>query len=60
MPAYPTLMELRTAGWTLEQIAKAYGVNESEIQRALALHFVHGHPEGRRPPLGASSGRRAP
>ncbi|MFL4472807.1 hypothetical protein ACIPVK_02270 [Paeniglutamicibacter sp. MACA_103] len=45
MPAYPTLMELRTAGWTLEQIASAYGVDEPEIQRALALHFIHGHPE---------------
>lgn len=49
MPAYPTLMELRTAGWTLEQIARAYGVDEPEIRRALALHFIHGHPDIRRP-----------
>lgn len=49
MPAYPTLMELRTAGWTLEQIASAYEVDEPEIRRALALHFIHGKPEGIRP-----------
>lgn len=54
MPAYPTLMELRTAGWTLEQIAKAYGVDELEIRRTLALHFIHGQPAGRRPPLDAA------
>jgi uncharacterized protein (DUF433 family) len=48
MPAYPTLMELRAAGWTLEQIAKAYEVQEPEIQRVLALHFVH--KEDRRRP----------
>ena len=48
MPAYPTLLELRTAGWTLEQIARAYEVEEPEIQWVLALHFIHGE-ERRRP-----------
>lgn len=39
MPAYPTLMELRAAGWTLEEISVTYGVQEPEIRRALAQHF---------------------
>lgn len=55
MPAYPTLMELRTAGWTLEQISRAYEVDEPDIQRALALHFIQRQPAGRRPVLGATS-----
>jgi ribosomal protein L32E len=58
MPAYPTLMELRTAGWTLQQIAKAYEVAEPEIQRALALHFINGQRAGWRPPRGAASKQR--
>lgn len=44
MPAYPTLMELRSAGWTLEQIASTYGVNVPEIQSALKMHFSHCAP----------------
>ncbi|GAA1893099.1 hypothetical protein GCM10009715_43260 [Paeniglutamicibacter psychrophenolicus] len=50
MPAYPTLMELRTAGWTLEQIASTYGVEEPAIQAVLTWHFLHGAPAGRIPP----------
>lgn len=41
-PAYPTLMELRTAGWTLAEIAHTYGVDEQSIRLALAWHFVRG------------------
>jgi hypothetical protein len=52
MPAYPTLMELRTAGWTLEQIASTYGVEEPAIQDVLTWHFLHGAPAGRIPPAG--------
>lgn len=44
MPAYPTLMELRTAGWTLQQIADTYGVSEASIRSALALHFMWRKP----------------
>lgn len=40
MPAYSTLMELRTAGWTLQEIAQTYGVSEINVQTALATHFL--------------------
>lgn len=41
-PAYPTLMELRTAGWTFAEISCTYGVDERAIRSALAWHFVRG------------------
>lgn len=41
MPAYPTLQELRTAGWTIGQISATYGVEEPAIRAALASHFLH-------------------
>ncbi len=44
MPAYATLMELRTAGWTLQQISDTYGVSEASIRSALALHFMWRKP----------------
>lgn len=44
MPAYATLMELRTAGWTLQQISDTYGVSEASIRSALALHFTWRKP----------------
>lgn len=40
MPAYSTLMELRTAGWTLQEIAQTYGVSEASVRSALATHFM--------------------
>ena len=49
-PAYPTLMELRTAGWTLAEIARTYGVDEPSIRSALAWHFVCGSVADRLPP----------
>lgn len=40
IPAYSTLMELRTAGWTLTEIAQTYGVSENSIRAAMAAHFM--------------------
>ena len=40
IPAYSTLMELRTAGWTLTEIAQTYGVSEVSIRTAMAKHFM--------------------
>ncbi|EMQ97915.1 hypothetical protein ACIGB6_17705 [Paeniglutamicibacter gangotriensis] len=49
MPAYPTLQELRTAGWTMGQISEAYGVEEPAIRAALASHFLHRNAPERSP-----------
>lgn len=49
-PAYPTLMELRAAGWTLAEISRTYGVDEQAIRSAIARHFVRGSVAGRLPP----------
>lgn len=40
MPTDPTLMELRIAGWTVEQIACTYGVSELSVHGAFAQHFL--------------------
>lgn len=50
MPAYATLMELRTAGWSLPEIAQTYGVSESGIRAALAVHFMWRIPAEPVPP----------
>lgn len=39
MPTDPTLMELRIAGWTVEQIARTYGVSELSVRGAFVQHF---------------------
>lgn len=39
MPTDPTLMELRIAGWTVEQIAHTYGVSELSVRGAFVQHF---------------------
>lgn len=49
-PAYPTLMELRTAGWTMEEIARTYNVDEQAIRSAFTRHFVHGSVADTHPP----------
>lgn len=50
-PAYPTLMELRTAGWTFAEISRTYGIDERAIRSALAWHFLHGSVADGLPPL---------
>lgn len=40
LPAHATLMELRTAGWTLADVADTYLVSAEEVRNAL----VAGHP----------------
>lgn len=49
-PAYPTLMELRTAGWTIEEIARTYNVDEQAIRSAFTGHFLHGSVADPLPP----------
>lgn len=39
MPTDPTLMELRIAGWTVEEIARTYGVSELSVRGAFVQHF---------------------
>ncbi|MET1035692.1 MAG: hypothetical protein ABWX68_10700 [Arthrobacter sp.] len=49
MPDYPTLMELRQAGWSLEEIATTYRVAPGAVWKALqAGHLHRGTP--RKPP----------
>jgi uncharacterized protein (DUF433 family) len=45
VPAYPTLMELRSAGWSVEEIATTYGVTVAAVTQAMRA----GHPHGPAP-----------
>ncbi|PQZ91576.1 hypothetical protein CQ018_13100 [Arthrobacter sp. MYb227] len=40
MPSDPTLMELRIAGWSIEEIAHTYGVSELSVRGAFVQHFL--------------------
>lgn len=44
MPSDPTLMELRMAGWTVQEIAQAYGISELSIRGAFVQHFRRSVP----------------
>lgn len=49
MPTDPTLMELRIAGWTVEQIARTYGVSELSVRGAFVKHFRRNTDQVRTP-----------
>ncbi|MFB0836155.1 hypothetical protein ACX8Z9_13960 [Arthrobacter halodurans] len=49
MPDYPTLMELRQAGWSLEEIAATYCVTSVAVWKALQAGHLH-RGNQRKPP----------